>query len=66
MQLAVRGLGVLRSIEWVTRDELRNRTLVEVMDANSCDAPSVGGVPTWVVYAQGPGDSPSLKSRVFV
>jgi len=66
VQLAVRGLGVLRTIEWVMREELRTGALVEVMEDYACDAPDVGGVPTWVVYAQGPGDSPPLKSRVFV
>lgn len=66
VQLAVSGLGLLRTTEWVMRDELQRGTLVEVMTDYTCDAPTEGGLPVWVVYAQGPDATPPLKARVFV
>jgi len=65
-QLATAGLGVARLVGWVIRDELRRGQLVEVMPEWSCDAPSHGGVPVYVVYAQTASAAPPLKSRVFV
>lgn len=64
-QLAVSGLGLLRTTEWVIRDELARGALVEVMADWRCDPPG-GGIPVWVVYAQGADTTPPLKSRVFV
>lgn len=65
-QLAAAGLGVVRVIEWVIRDELERGDLVEVMTHWSCDDPSFGGIPVYVMYAQTAGVAPPLKSRVFV
>lgn len=69
-QLAAQGLGILRTTEWVIRDELTRGDLVEVMSDWRCDAPTERpeemGVPVWVVYSQGADTSPPLKSRVFV
>jgi DNA-binding transcriptional LysR family regulator len=65
-QLAVSGLGLLRVVDWVIRDELRRGDLVEVMPEWACDDPAIGGVPVYVMYAQSAGAAPPLKSRVFV
>lgn len=65
-QLACAGLGLLRVPEWVVERELARGELVEVMAGWACDDPSDGGVPVWVLYAQGAGVEPPLKSRVFV
>lgn len=64
-QAALAGIGILRTTEWVVRDELKKGKLVEVMSGWSCEPPE-GGVPVWVVYAQGATATPPLKSRVFV
>lgn len=63
VQLAVAGEGIARSLEWFVRD---HRGLVELMLGWSCDAPVDGGVPVFVLYAQTAGETPPLKSRVFV
>jgi DNA-binding transcriptional LysR family regulator len=65
-QLAVSGLGILRVVDWMIRDELARGTLVEVLPGWSCDDPADGGMPVHVVYAQTAGVQPPLKSRVFV
>lgn len=65
-QLAVGGLGLLRVVDWVIRDELRRGDLVEVLPGWSCDHPAFGGVPVYVLYAQTAAATPPLKSRVFV
>lgn len=65
-QLATSGVGITRVVSWVIRDELHRGHLVEVMPEWSCDAPSHGGVPVYVVYAQTASATPPLKSRVFV
>lgn len=65
-QLACADLGLIRIVDWVIRDELRRGGLVEVMREWSCDAPSIGGVPVYVVYAQTASAEPPLKARVFV
>lgn len=65
-QLACADLGLVRIVDWVIRDELRRGELVEVMPEWSCDDPSIGGVPVYVVYAQTASAEPPLKSRVFV
>lgn len=65
-QLAESGLGVLRIIEWVVRDALREGSLVEVLPSWSCDRAPEGGVPVYVLYAQTAANTPPLKSRVFV
>lgn len=65
-QAAKAGLGLLRTTEWVIRDELRRGALVEVMRPWSCDHPQHGGVPVYVMYAQAGSMVPPLKSRVFV
>lgn len=65
-QLAVSGLGLLRMVEWIIRPELRRGDLVPVMTDWSCDDPSIGGVPVYVVYAQTASATPPLKSRLFV
>ena len=66
VQLAVAGLGLMRAPEWVMRDELARGELVEVMSDWRSNDPKDGGIPVWVVYAQGADTSPPLKSRVFV
>jgi DNA-binding transcriptional LysR family regulator len=65
-QLATAGLGILRIIEWVVRDELARGELVEVLPAWSCHSADDHGVPVYVVYAQGASATPPLKSRRFV
>jgi len=65
-QLACSGLGLLRVVEWVIRDELRRGDLVEVLPEWSSDDPTDGGVPVYVIYAQTASATPPLKSRVFV
>lgn len=66
VQLATSGLGLLRTTAWVMRRELAQGRLVPVMQGHRCEPSGDGGVPFWVVYAQGPGVTPPLKSRVFV
>lgn len=66
-RLASSGLGVVRAIEWVIREQLRDGSLVEVMPEWSPDLPGEGGgVPVYAVFAQTAGATPPLKSRVFV
>lgn len=66
-RLASAGLGIVRSIEWVIREQLRDGSLVEVMPEWSCDLPGEGGgVPVYAVFAQTAGATPPLKSRVFI
>lgn len=65
-QLAVAGLGLARTTEWMVRGELRDGALVEVMRPWSCDRPQNGGVPIYVMYAQAGTTAPPRKSRVFV
>jgi DNA-binding transcriptional LysR family regulator len=65
-QLATSGIGLLRVVEWIIRGELERGELVEVMRDWSCDEPSDGGMPVYVVYSQTAGVAPPLKSRVFV
>lgn len=65
-QLAVRGLGLLRIVDWIIRDELRRGDLVEVMPEWSCDDPAFGGVPVYAVFAQTAGMPLPLKTRVFI
>lgn len=65
-QLAASGLGLLRTTEWLVRDELQRGALVPVMESWSCDHPTRGGVPIYVVYAQSGTTTPPRKSRVFV
>jgi len=65
-QLCRADLGLLRVTEWVIREELRVGQLVEVMPAWACDNPLHGGIPVYVMYAQGASAAPPLKSRVFV
>lgn len=65
-QLARNGLGLLRIIDWIIRDELRRGELVEVMPDWSCDDPAVGGVPVYAVFAQTAGTPLPLKTRVFI
>jgi DNA-binding transcriptional LysR family regulator len=65
-QLATRGVGVLRVVEWVVREELARGALVEVLPDWACHAVADGGVPVYVVFAQGASAEPPLKSRVFV
>lgn len=65
-QLATAGLGLVRIVDWVIREELRRGVLVEVMPDWSCDDPALGGLPVYAVFAQTAGATPPLKSRVFV
>jgi DNA-binding transcriptional LysR family regulator len=65
-QLACHGFGLLRTTEWVIREELRRGELVPVMTSWSLNHPQHGGVPVYVMYAQAGGVAPPLKSRVFV
>jgi len=65
-QLCRANMGLLRVTEWVIREELRVGQLVQVMPAWSCDNPQHGGIPVFVMYAQGASAAPPLKSRVFV
>ena len=60
------GLGIVRTIEWIVHDWLRDGELVEVMPQWSCDAPDEGGLPVYVVFSQTAGVELPLKSRVFV
>ncbi|MCK6547743.1 substrate binding domain-containing protein, partial [Myxococcota bacterium] len=63
-QLAVSGLGLLRTTEWIIRDELARGRLVPVMMAWSASPRSLGGVPVYAMY--GTTTAPPLKTRVFV
>lgn len=65
-QIACGGLGVLRVVEWVVREDLRRGDLVEIMRDWACNDPASGGMPVHVVYAQTASATPPLKSRVFV
>lgn len=65
-QLATSSMGVVRSTEWLIRDELKRGTLVEVMRPWSCNHPLHGGVPIYVMYAEAGTAVPPRKSRVFV
>ena len=64
--LATQGIGLLRVVEWIIRGELERGDLVEVMRDWTCDEPTDGGMPVYVVYSQTAGVAPPLKSRVFV
>jgi DNA-binding transcriptional LysR family regulator len=64
-QLCKAGLGLMRTTEWVVREELKKRELVEVMPEWACDDPRFGGVPAYILYAQSASAVPPLKSRVF-
>lgn len=61
LQLAVAGVGVVRTAEWLVRDELRRGDLVPVLPSWSA-----GFVPLYVMYAQAGSATPPRKSRVFV
>lgn len=63
-QLARAGLGVMRTTEWLIRDELRRGDLVPVLPGWSSHHPQHGGVPVFALY--GTTTAPPLKSRVFV
>jgi DNA-binding transcriptional LysR family regulator len=65
-QLAVSGLGLVRIVDWIIRDELRRGELVEVMPEWACDDPALGGVPVYAVFAQTAGMQLPLKTRVFI
>ena len=65
-QIACAGQGLLRTTEWVIRDELERGELVELLSDWQPEDPDEGGVPVWVVYAQSAAMTPPLKSRVFV
>lgn len=65
-QAATSGLGIVRTTEWLVRDEVRRGALVEVMGGWSCDRPERGGVPVYVGYAQAASASPPRRSRAFV
>ncbi|MBX3229916.1 MAG: LysR family transcriptional regulator [Labilithrix sp.] len=65
-QLAVAGMGLVRTTKWLIKDELARGALVEVMAPWSCDHPRHGGVPIYVLYAQAGTATPPRKSRVFV
>lgn len=65
-QLATRGLGIVRTVEWVVRDELARGELVEVLPEWSCHRADDRGVPVYAVFAQGASAEPPLKSRRFV
>ncbi len=70
-QLTVAGMGITRMISWVVLPELERGELVEVMPDWSCDDVTERqggqrGIPVYVLYAQGAGTAPPLKSRVFV
>ena len=65
-RLAVAGVGLLRTTEWIIRDELAKGQLVEVMPLWRCQRAPLSGVPVYVMYAQGATASPPLKARVFV
>ena len=66
VQLACAGQGILRVNEWMISDALARGALVEVLDDWSCYRLGDGGLPVYVVYAQTAGETPPLKSRVFV
>ncbi len=57
---------MLRTTEWIIRDELAKGQLVEVMPLWRCQRAPLSGVPVYVMYAQGATASPPLKARVFV
>jgi DNA-binding transcriptional LysR family regulator len=63
-QLAKSGLGLLRTIEWVVRDELERGDLVPVMPTWTAMHPLHGGVPVFALF--GSSAPPPLKARVFV
>lgn len=65
-QLAVSGIGLVRIVDWIIREELRRGELVEVMPEWSCDDPALGGVPVYAVFAQTAGMPLPLKTRVFI
>ena len=56
----------MHELAWVVRDELARGELVEVLPEWACHAADDGGIALSVVYAQGPGATPPLKSRLFV
>lgn len=61
VQLAAGGVGIVRTAEWLVRDELQRGALVPVLSSWSC-----GFVPLYVMYAQAGSATPPRKSRVFV
>ncbi|MEZ4403770.1 MAG: LysR substrate-binding domain-containing protein [Kofleriaceae bacterium] len=65
-QLAVRGMGVLRVVAWMVRDELARGELVEVLPAWACHPVAAGGVPVYVLFPQDASAEPPLKARRFV
>jgi DNA-binding transcriptional LysR family regulator len=65
-QLAVSGIGLVRIVDWIIREELRRGELVEVMPEWTCDDPALGGVPVYAVFSQTAGMPVPLKTRVFI
>jgi hypothetical protein len=63
---SVAHLGLLRTTEWMIRDELARGELVEVLPTWRCQRTPSGGVPVFVMYPQGAATAPPLKARVFV
>lgn len=62
--LARSGLGLLRTTEWIIRDELADGQLVPALPSWSSTHPVHGGVPVYALF--GTSAPPPLKSRVFV
>lgn len=61
VQLAAAGVGLVRTAEWLVREELARGTLVPVLPSWS-----VGAAPLYVMYAEAGSATPPRKSRVFV
>lgn len=61
VQLAESGLGLVRTAEWLVRQELERGSLVPVLSQWNC-----GAAPLYVMYAQAGSATPPRKSRVFV
>lgn len=61
VQLAIAGVGLVRTAEWLVRHELQRGELVVVLPQWN-----VGAAPLYVMYAQAGSATPPRKSRVFV
>jgi DNA-binding transcriptional LysR family regulator len=65
-KLACDGLGVVRIVEWVVRQQIASGKLVEVLPQWSSVRVSDGGLPVFVMYGHHAPFAAPLKTQVFV
>lgn len=58
------GLGIGRSAEWLVKNQLLQGRMVEILKDWSCEDPTQGGLPMYLVFPPGLSSQVSLKTRV--